>query len=561
MLSPEYLNLIEFNEVVELYNKLNVEITANIIDRVSAMQEITQTSRNQLKILKQINGTEIFNEALEKTSMLTEETKKSLKQLFEDIAKEDMEGYKELYQYRDKPFQLSESQYKILNQGLKDTNKTLKNFTKTIAFQSQQAYVNTVDNAYMKVVSGAFDYATAIRTACQELANQGITLKDKLGRNVQLEVAVRRNVMTGIQQTANRINRDIEEYLGCDGYEVTAHLGARPTHAEEQGKQFAIKHNTKESKKYPLWSEVEDLWNEYNCRHTYFGIILGVSEPKYSDKELKEFKNATVKLNGKEIPYYEATQKQRQLENAIRKQKRTVQTLERANFDTKIEKSQLAQLQKKYKDFCEETGLEKDYARLQVAKNKVTNSKENVIIDYIRKNNYTKNKNLDTNIKKSLELLSNNNIKILESTKFKSTSKGNSYYDTKNDIIYLLKNSSKYEIIHELAHALEIKMNVYKDQEFIQIINKTLKGYNMLDVIYDPDTFEKPIFRLESEKLVSEYQGRVYQDKEMYLENGTINYKVFKDYFSEGMRIYFENENLLKRKNIDLYNYIRKVLK
>ena len=83
----------------------------------------------------------------------------------------------------------------------------------------------------------------------------------------------------------------------------------------------------------------------------------------------------------------------------------------------------------------------------------------------------------------------------------------------------------------------------------------------MLDVIYDPDTFEKPIFRLESEKLVSEYQGRVYQDKEMYLENGTINYKVFKDYFSEGMRIYFENENLLKRKNIDLYNYIRKVLK
>lgn len=378
MLSPEYLNLIEFNDVVELYRNLNIEIMADIIDRVSQMQDITITTKDQLKILKQTNGIEVFNKALEETSMLTTETKKILKQIFEDMAKEDIEGYKELYQYRDKPFKLSETQYKILNQGLKQTNNTLKNFTNTIAFRSQQAYVDAVDSAYLKVASGAFDYATAIHTACQELADRGITLKDSLGRNVQLEVAVRRNMMTGIQQTANQINRDIEEYLECDGYEVTAHLGARPTHAEAQGKQYAIKHSTKISKGYPLWSEVEGLWSEYNCRHTYFGIILGVSEPKYTAKELKEFKNATVNWNGKEIPYYEATQKQRQLENAIRKQKRSVQTLEKANIDNKIEKGQLAQLQKKYKDFCKETGLEKDYQRLQVAKvTNVTNEKIN----------------------------------------------------------------------------------------------------------------------------------------------------------------------------------------
>ncbi len=368
MLSPEYLNLIEFNDVVELYNRLNIEITADIINRVSQMQDITETSKKQLKILKQTNGLEIFNKALEETSMLSAETKKALKLLFEDMAKEDIEGYKELYEYQDKPFKLSERQYKILNQGLKDTNKLLKNFTKTIAFQSQQTYVEAVDSAYFKVASGAFDYATAIHVACQELANKGITLKDRLGRNVQLEVAVRRNVMTGIQQTANNINRDIEEYLGCDGYEVTAHMGARPSHAEAQGKQYAKTHNSKVSKDYPLWSEVEGLWSEYNCRHSYFGIILGISEPVYTNKELKEFREATVTLNGKKIPYYEATQKQRQIENAIRKQKRTVQTLEKANLDNKLEKGQLAQLQKKYKDFCKETGLEKDYQRLQVTK-------------------------------------------------------------------------------------------------------------------------------------------------------------------------------------------------
>jgi len=394
MLSPEYLNLIEFNEVVELYNKLNIEITADIIKRVSQMQDITVTTKEQLKIIKQANGTEIFNEALEKTSMLTAETKRELKKLFENVAKEDIQDYKELYQYRDIPFKLSTSQYAVLNAGLKQTNRVLKNFTNTIAFQSKQAYIEAVDLAYMKVASGAFSYDVAISEACQELANKGITLKDKLGRNVQLEVAVRRNVLTGLRETASKIERDIEKDLGCDGYEVSAHAGARPTHAEAQGKQYAI--NSKDAQKYGvgIWSDVESLWGEYNCRHTYFGIILGISEPVYTDKELKEMKDATATYKGKEIPLYEATQKQRAYENTIRKQKRAVQTLEKANQDTKKAKGQLAQYQKKYNDFCKETGLQKKCNRLKVANNKLNKDEKYAINQYISSDFYPINEKL-----------------------------------------------------------------------------------------------------------------------------------------------------------------------
>ena len=368
MLTPEYLNLIEFNDVVELYNRLNIEITADIISRISVMNDITSVSKKQMKILLQTNGTEIFNEALEKTLALTNETKNALKLLFENMAKEDMQGYKELYEYRGKPFKLSEIQYKILNQGLKQTHKTLKNMTNTIAFQSQQAYVKEIDEAYMKAVTGAFNYNTAINIAVQRLADQGITLKDKLGRNVQLEVAVRRNVLSGIHETANSINRDIEESLGCNGYEVTAHLGARPTHAEAQGQQYAI--NVKDAEKYNLglWSDVADLWEEYNCRHTYFGIILGISEPIYNNKELKEFKNTTVTLNGKQVPYYKATQIQRSYENNIRKIKRSIQTLDKVGIDSSKQRSKLRQLQMKQTAFCKETGLKKDYSRMKIAK-------------------------------------------------------------------------------------------------------------------------------------------------------------------------------------------------
>lgn len=369
MLTPEYLSKIEFNKIVRLYNQLNIDITADIIKRVSQMQEITSTTREQLKVILQTNGTKIFNDTINRTSNLTAETKKALKELYTEVAKEDIQGYKNLYTYRGLEFKLSEEQYKILNEGLMTTNKALKNLTNSIAFQSKQIYINTVDKAYMQAVTGAVDYNSAIDTAVHELSRKGVTLKDKAGRDVQLEVAVRRNVMAGIHETSNKMNRDIEEYLGCDGYEVTAHTGARPSHAEAQGKQYAIKHNTKESQKYPLWSEVEDLWQEYNCRHTYFGIILGISEQQYSDKELNKMQNATVKLNGEEIPYYQATQIQRQLENNIRKTKRSIQTLNKADKSTIVEEIQLGQQQKQLNKFIKETGLQKDYSRTKVTNN------------------------------------------------------------------------------------------------------------------------------------------------------------------------------------------------
>lgn len=391
MLTPDFLDNIEFNKVVELYNKLNIEITAEIIERIANMEEITATTKDKMKILIQTSGNKVFNETLEKTSMLSSERKNMLKQLFEQMAKEDMQGYKYLFEYREIPFVLSESQLKMLNEGLKLTNNTLNNFTNTIAFQSQQTYVDAIDKVYMQVVSGAFDYATSINTIVQELADKGITLKDKLGRNVQLEVAVRRNIMSGIQFTANNINRDVEKQLGCDGYEVTAHVGARPSHAEEQGKQFALDIEAAEKYKIGLWSDVEHLWNEYNCRHTYFGIILGVSEPIYSDKELKEYKNTKVKLNGKEIPYYEATQKQRQLENIVRKKKRAVQTLEKAGQDIKEAKTKLAIAQKNLNEFCKNTGLQKDYSRIKTAKYNSTGNKK---YDTIPRNTNSKEKKM-----------------------------------------------------------------------------------------------------------------------------------------------------------------------
>ena len=58
-----------------------------------------------------------------------------------------------------------------------------------------------------------------------------------------------------------------------------------------------------------------------NCGHSAFPIILGVSEPTYTDEQLEEFKRQNaegVTYQGKHYTTYEATQKQRQIERAIR---------------------------------------------------------------------------------------------------------------------------------------------------------------------------------------------------------------------------------------------------
>lgn len=368
MLTPEFLESIEFNNVVQLYNRLNINITEDIIRKILSMEDISSTSRQQLKILMELNGKDVFENALEQTAIITAERKKELKALCEEMIKEDLQGYKELFSYRGMPFKLNNKQYQILNQGLRQTDKTLRNLTNTIAFQAKQIYVNVVDEAYMNTISGAFDYNSAINSAVHKLANNGVTLKDKLGRNVQLEVAVRRNVLSGIRDVAHNINKDVEESLGCNGKEVTAHRGARPSHAEAQGKQYA--YSKSDAKKFSVgyWGDVEDLWKEYNCHHDCNGIILGISKPQYTEKELEDMKNAIVTLNGKEVPLYEATQKQRQLENNIRKIKRSIAILEKSGQDTTDEKIRLTAYNKRLNSFCQETGLVKDYARIKIAK-------------------------------------------------------------------------------------------------------------------------------------------------------------------------------------------------
>lgn len=377
MLTPAKIDEYSYNRVVKIYDDLNIEICKDIIDRIERMGDISQTSKDQIKILAELNGKEIFDEVLMKTSMLDNDVKDSLQKIYMDAVRENMYDYKPLYEYRNKEFKLTPKQIRILNRGIRENNKIIRNFTNSMAFNSKSLFIDSVDKAYLKVSSGAMDYNKAIYQSYKEIAEKGVTLsytynkKDKktgkikkITVNQNLDVAVRRSVLTGIQQTANDINNEVGEILGCDGYEVTAHIGARPSHAEAQGKQYAL--TREDAKKYRVgyWGDVSYLWEEPNCRHTVFPIILGISEPVYSKNEINKFNQTHTTLYGKRVPIYEATQQMRYIERNIREYKRQIKVLE--NKDHSTESKLLKKWQQEYTRVSKETGIEKDYARTRI---------------------------------------------------------------------------------------------------------------------------------------------------------------------------------------------------
>lgn len=370
------VDTINFDKLVEIYDNLQSTIISDIINKIESTGNITSFTKAQIKALEEIGSKEIFYKALDSASGITRETNEELKRIYQDYAKEDLKHYKQEFKYRGKKFKLNSNQLKILNQGLKATKGTLKNLVKSIAFQSESLYIDAVDKAYMQVISGGIDYNQAIYNTYKELAEQGIKLKDSAGRNVQLDVAVRRNVLGGIQDTTNKINKEIFEELGCDGYEVSAHSGARPSHAVAQGKQYAL--TKKDSEKYGVgywYDEVDgepiaELWDDYNCRHSYFGIILGVSEPNYTNKELQDYQNENVLYKGKKMPLYEAEQQQRYYERNIRNKKRAIESIKidtdvGNNIKNKL-KEELKEYQRKYREFNKATGLKADSTRTRI---------------------------------------------------------------------------------------------------------------------------------------------------------------------------------------------------
>ena len=272
------------------------------------------------------------------------------------------------------PFAENRSIQQIVEATVKLADKDFRNITQTLGFcdpygkprELTDAYITSCDYAFNQVITGATDYNTAIRNATKNLAEKNIfSINYESGRCTSLEAAVRRNIMSGLGLMQEQISQQNHDAFGADGWEISAHAASAPDHEDIQGKQYTDK-------------EYEELNNSLarrigtlHCGHAAFPIILGVNEPQYTPEQLQQFKDDNKKgvtYNGKHYTVYEATQKQRSIERAIRLQKRRAIVAKGTGDKDGLLVSQvrLRRLNEEYGRYSKAVGLPTQRERTQV---------------------------------------------------------------------------------------------------------------------------------------------------------------------------------------------------
>ena len=368
------------------FNQYNTKVLEKMGEAIKKFDGVSPTVAHQIaQELKY--GTDI-DDLIAELSKLSGRSIKDIEEAFDLVAKENV-AFAEVYaktknmefvDYKDN------DQLKRLVKGIAgETNATFKNISraKAIGFVLKDAdgnkifknlkktYNDLIDEAVFSVTTGTSDYQSAMRGVMKQLADSGVKIHEekvgyKSGYNVRIDSAVRQNVLTGVRKVNLEIQKQVGRDFGADGVEISAHSPCAEDHLSIQGKQFS----NKEFKK--LNASLERPIGEYNCRHFVFSIVLGVNQPSYSDKMLNQMNKESqsiIEYEGNKYTKYEATQVQRKLETAIRKEKDR-QIIARASGDkdgVDIAQSNITTLTQKYNDFSNNAGLDTYKNRLAVS--------------------------------------------------------------------------------------------------------------------------------------------------------------------------------------------------
>lgn len=344
----------------------------DIAERIAKAGQLTATAQYETWKLQQLGVSQRDLRTYLKKALKVSNAK--LKQLLTQSAEA---GYNydlsSLPTVRAIPFDENEAVQQIVRAAIAQTQGTLENLTQTLGMVDPYGHVNPLRDTYRKcmdyafeqVSSGAVDYNTAIREATRNLAAKGVEYIDyESGVTTSLEAAVRRNIMGALGLMQEQISQYNHDQYGATGWEIDAHSNSAPDHEPIQGKQYT------DAEYEALNNSLVRRIGTLNCGHSAHPIVYGASIPQYTPEELEEMrqKNETgISFRGKHYTGYEATQRQRRLERAIRAQKRKI-LIDKATGDSeKLETDQikLQLLQQDYKAFSKAAGLRTQNERLE----------------------------------------------------------------------------------------------------------------------------------------------------------------------------------------------------
>lgn len=240
MLAPDYLDHAP-DRLVLLFQQVEDDILRDVARRISKMEALTPTANWQLWRYEQTEA--LRQDVVKKLARYTGRSEAEIRRLMQEAATRAMENEDEIYYHYGKeptPFSENATLQALLNAGYQQTAGTFHNLTATTANTVSGQFEAALDRAHLKVSSGAFDYKNAVKSAVDSLADTMKYVTYPTGHTDTLEVAARRCVLTGVNQTCAKLQLERARQMGVRYVQVTAHGGARPSHAEWQGKIYAL---------------------------------------------------------------------------------------------------------------------------------------------------------------------------------------------------------------------------------------------------------------------------------------------------------------------------------
>lgn len=394
MLTELDFKLIE-KEASKLYSDLEYDIIKEIAERIANVGYANTVVYNNAVILQEMGV--LYEDVINMVAEYNETSASQIRDIFEEAGIKTLKRDDSIYKMAGlNPQGLNNSMQQVLNATVVQTNNHLSNLVRTTASTSQIQFIEAMNTAYMEVSTGVKSYSESIVDIVKKISKNGVYIQYPSGQHRSIESATRMNILTSVNQMSGRLQLLRADEMGWDLMELSAHSGARPEHAEWQGKIVSRSGQAGYLSLDDIGYGTATGFQGVNCRHTWFPYYKG-SILTYSNKELRDLKNETVEYNGKKISKYEATQIQRKMERQIRQNKKDIAGLQgiltSSNSDVEIDlvKRNIIDTELKLKeerlllnDFTNQTKLKNDDLRTFVSKEVTKDRKDDIIIKEIK---------------------------------------------------------------------------------------------------------------------------------------------------------------------------------
>lgn len=365
--------------IEKIFGQLEMQIMTDIVNRIRENGFSTATADWEITRLQQLgkSGEDIrkwIQEALEASD-------EEMERIFSDEVYREYMGHERayrLYGLEQVPYKDNAALQALVEAVREQTADAFENITATMGFAVRGSsgtitysplmdfYRSTLDIALMGIQTGAFSYQSALERAVNQMSSSGLRWIDyDSGVHNRIDVAARRALMTGFRQVQGQINQQTASALRTDSYEVTFHVGARPSHQLWQGRVWTMA----QLRSVCGLGSVTGLHGA-NCYHDYNPFIPGVSERTYTDAWLDEQaqkENTPKTWEGRKYTTYEALQYQRRQETAMRKTRADIALLKKGEGDSeriKLKRALYRGQMQKYIAFSEGMNLPEQKDRI-----------------------------------------------------------------------------------------------------------------------------------------------------------------------------------------------------